>query len=126
MESELDGENNKVRNQQKIDILLPNLAINEGDSCDVWSSYGFEGFEYIILTFLMISLMYWGLKKMFSKDRWIKSNRKSKEKAKARKFQTMKETLQKQGIMITEAKESNLKEEVTESKEELYYHSKFG
>ena len=83
-----------------------------------------EAFEYIILTFLMISLMYWGLKKMFSKDRWIKSNRKSKEEAKARKFQTMKETLQKQGITITEGKEKDLKEEVTEQKEELYYGKK--
>ena len=41
METEIDGENNIVWNAQKIDILSPNLAINKGDSCDVWNSYGF-------------------------------------------------------------------------------------
>ena len=33
-------------------------------------------------------------------------------------------TLQKQGITITEGKEKDLKEEVTEQKEELYYGKK--
>ena len=68
----------------------------------------------------MISLVYWGLKKIFSKDGLIKSYRKRKEEAKARRLQKMKATLQKQGITITEVKENNLKEEVTEPKEELY------
>ena len=54
IESEVDGENNKVRNEQKIDIITLNLASNEGDSCDVWSSYGLRR---MILTFLMITII---------------------------------------------------------------------
>ena len=45
METEFDGDNNEVRNQQKVDILSPNLAINGGDTCDIWNSYGFKAFE---------------------------------------------------------------------------------
>ena len=55
MESKVNGGNNEVCNQQKIDILSPNVPINGGNTCDVWKSYGFEAFEYIVLTFLMIS-----------------------------------------------------------------------
>ena len=58
IESEVDGENNKVRNQQKIDILSLDFASDTGDTCNVWSSYGFEAFEYIILIFPMISIVY--------------------------------------------------------------------
>ena len=45
IESKVDGENNKVCNQQKIDILSLDLATDGGDTCDVWSSYGSEAFE---------------------------------------------------------------------------------
>ena len=55
MESEIDGENNQVQNAQKIDILSPNVALNGGGSCEVWSSYGFELFEYLILSFLNLN-----------------------------------------------------------------------
>ena len=61
---------------------------------------------------------------MISKDGWIKSYRKRKEETKARKLQKMKATLQKQGIVITEAKEKDQKEEVIKPKEELYYRKK--
>ena len=45
IESKGDGENNKVCNQQKIDILSLDLATDGGDTCNIWSSYGFKAFE---------------------------------------------------------------------------------
>ena len=82
IESEVDGENNKVRNQQKIDILSLDFATDEGDTCNVWSSYGFEAFEYIILTFLMISIVYWLLQKCSRKIDGSKAIEKEKKKPK--------------------------------------------
>ena len=110
VDTEIDVENNDMRNQQKIDILSPNLAINERDSCEVWSSYGFELFEYLILRFLMITLVYWGLKNTFNKNGFLTHMRKRKQESKSRKQKKMIEILQKQGIMILETKEINIKE----------------
>ena len=103
METEIDGENNIVRNAQKIDILSPTLAINGRNSCDVWNSYGFELFEYLILSFLMIALVYWGLTKIFKRQGLLDRMQKRKEEAKTTKLQRMKDSLAKQRIMVTEA-----------------------
>ena len=92
METEIEGENNIVSNAQKIGIVSQNIAMNGDSSCKVWENYGFELFEYLILSFLAIALMYWGLRKIFRKKGLLDKMRKQKEEA-----------LAKQGIIVTEA-----------------------
>ena len=63
MDTKIEGENNIVRITQMIHIQSPNIAMNGDSSCKVWENYGFELFEYLILSFLAIALMYWRLMK---------------------------------------------------------------
>ena len=91
MKTEIEGKNNIVRNAQKIDILSPNIAMNGDSSCEVWESYGFELFEILVLSFLAIALMYWGLRKIFRKEELLDTMRKRKEKTKTKKLQKMKD-----------------------------------
>ena len=51
----------------------------------------------------MISLVYWGLRKIFSKKGLLDRRGKRKKEAKTKKLQLMKDALAKQGIMVTEA-----------------------
>ena len=50
----IKGENNKVRNNQKVGILSPSIElVNNSSNCSTWQLIGFEVFEWIILSFLM-------------------------------------------------------------------------
>ena len=103
MDTKIEGENNIVRITQMIHIQSPNIAMNGDSSCKVWENYGFELFEYLILSFLAIALMYWGLRKIFRKEGLLDKLRKRKKEAKTKKLQRMKDALAKQGIIVTEA-----------------------
>ena len=86
-ETDIEGENNIVRNAQKIDILSPNMAMNGDSSCKIWESYGFELFEFLVLSFLTMALMYWRLHKVFRKEGLLDTIRKRKEETKTKKLQ---------------------------------------
>ena len=87
MKTDIEGENNIVRNAQKIDIRSPNIEMNGDSRCETWESFGFEMFEWLVLSFLAIALMYWGLSKIFSKKRLLDTMRKRKEETKTKKLQ---------------------------------------
>ena len=61
MKTDIEVENNIVGNAQKIDILSPNIAMNGDSQCETWESFDFELFEWLVLGFLAIALMNWGL-----------------------------------------------------------------
>ena len=102
MKTDIEGENKIVRNTKKIDILSPNIAINGDDQCSTWESFDFELLEWLILSFLAIALMYWGLRKVFRKEGLLDTMRKRKEETKTKKLQQMKDALAKQGMIVTE------------------------
>ena len=75
MTTNIKGENNKVRNNQKVGILSPSIElVNNSSQCSSWQLIEFEVFERIILSFLIIALIYWGLGKMFRKKRVARYN----------------------------------------------------
>ena len=70
---------------------------------DTWESFGFELFEWLIFRFLVIAVMYWGLRKIFRKEGLLDTMRKRKEETKTKKLKKMKEVLTKQGLIVSEA-----------------------
>ena len=114
MTTSIKGENNKVRNKQKVDILSPNIELfNNSNQFSTWQLIGFEVFEWIVLSFLIIALIYWGLGKIFRKDRLLDTMRKRKEETKSRKLQKMREVLTRQGLIISDST-VDIEEKITE------------
>ena len=64
---------------------------------------GFEMFEWIVLSFLAIALIYWGLRKVFQKEGLLETIRKRKEETKSKKLQKIRGVLTKQGLIILDA-----------------------
>ena len=77
--------------------------VNNSSQCSTWQLIGFEVFEWIILSFLIIALIYWGLRKIFRKDGLLDTMRKRREEIKFRKLQKMREVLTKQGLIISDS-----------------------
>ena len=96
MTTDIEEENNIVRNKQKIDILSPNIELASNDNqCSTWQMIGFEMFELIVLSFLAIALIYWGLRKVLWKEGLLATMQKRKEETKFKKLQKMREVLTK-------------------------------
>ena len=88
MTTSIKGENNKVRNNQKVGILLLSIElVNNSNQCSTWQLIEFEVFEWIVLIFLIRALIYWGLKKIFRKDWLLYMMKKRREQTKSRKLQ---------------------------------------
>ena len=104
MTTDIEGENTIFRNEQKIDILSPTIefVIND-DQCSTWQMICFKMFEWIVLSFLAIALIYWGLRKVFRKEGLLETMQKRKEETKSKKLQKVREVLTKQGLMISDA-----------------------
>ena len=65
----IKGDYNKIQNRQKVDILSPSIElVNNSDKCSSWKLAGFEMFEWIVMSFLTLALIYWGLRRIFRKD----------------------------------------------------------
>ena len=94
----VEGENNIFRNTQKIDILSNIAMTTNDDQYSTWESVGFELFDWIVLSFLVIALIYWGLRKVFRKEGLLDTMRKRKEEAKSKRLQKMREVLTKQSV----------------------------
>ena len=104
MTTSTKGENNKVRNNQKVGILSPSIElVNNSSQCSTWELIGFKVFEWIILSFLIMALIYWGLRKICRKDGLLDTMRKRREETKSRKLQKMREVLTKQGLIISDS-----------------------
>ena len=68
MTTDIKGENNKVRNKQRVNILSPNIElVNYDGQCSKWQMIGSERFEWIVLSFVVIALIHWRLGKIFQK-----------------------------------------------------------
>ena len=76
---------------------------NNDEQCSTWQWIGFEVFEWIVLSFLAIALIYWGLRKIFRKEGLLETMRKRKEETKSKKLQKTRGVLTKQGLIISDA-----------------------
>ena len=98
------GDFNKIRNRQKVDILSPNIElVNNSDNCSSWELAGFQVFEWIVLSFLTVALVYWGLRRIFRKDGLLDTMKKRRAEVQSRKIQKMREVLTKQGLIISDS-----------------------
>ena len=80
MTTDIKGENNKVRNKQRVNILSPNInLVNNDGQCSKWQIIGSERFEWIVLSFVVIALIHWRLGKIFQKKGLLETMRKRKE-----------------------------------------------
>ena len=114
MMTSIKGEYNKVRKKQKVDILSPNIElVNNSDQGGTLQLIGFEVFEWIVLSFLIIALIYWGLGRLFRKDRLLDTMRKRKAETQSKRLQKMREVLTKQGLIISDST-IDIEEKVTE------------
>ena len=104
MTTDIKGENNKVRNKQRVNILSPNInLVNNDGQCSKWQIIGSERFEWIVLSFVVIALIHWRLGKIFQKKGLLETMRKRKEETKSKNLQKMGEVLEKQGLIISDA-----------------------
>ena len=104
MTTSIKGDDNKIRNKQKVDILSPNRElVNNSDQCGTWELIGFEVFEWIVMTFLILALLYWGLGRIFRKDGLLDTMGKRRAETQSRKIQRMREVLTKQGLITSDS-----------------------
>ena len=100
----IKGDYNKIWNRQKVDILSPNIElVNNSDNCSSWELAGFQVFEWIVLSFLTVALVYWGLRRIFRKDGLLDTMKKRRAEVQSRKIQKMREVLTKQGLIISDS-----------------------
>ena len=98
------GDFNKIRNRQKVDILSPNIElVNNSDNCSSWELAGFQVFEWIVLSFLTVALVYWGLRRIFRKDGLLDTMKKRRAEVQSRKIQKMREVLTKLELIISDS-----------------------
>ena len=83
--------------------MSPNIElVNNSDQCSTWELIGFEVFEWIVMTFLILALLYWGLGRIFRKDGLLDTMRKQRAETQSRKIQR-REVLTKQGLIISDS-----------------------
>ena len=97
----IKGDYNKIQNRQKVDILSSNIElVNNSDNCSSWELAGFQVFEWIVLSFLTVALVYMRLRQIFREDGLLDTMKKRRAEVQSRKIQKMREVLTKQGLII--------------------------
>ena len=78
------------------------LSSTGDETCNVWTGLGFEIFEWLVISVMIILFAYWMSKKTLSKQGLIQKLKARREKSKLDKIEKMKSVLRKQGIIVNE------------------------
>ena len=68
----------------------------------MWTGLGFEVFEWLVISVMIILLAYWMRKKTLGKQGLIQKLKARREKSKLNEIEKMKSVLRKQGTIVNE------------------------
>ena len=88
--TEVSGTDNKVKTSNNYEFLLfDNRKSKDGSTCNTWSYFGIEAFEYMAIVLLLIFILYKGGRKICGKNGLLEKRRNSKLQRDAAKFEKL-------------------------------------
>ena len=112
--TEVSSTDNKLKTSNNYEFLsFDNRKSKDGSTCNTWSYFGIEAFEYMAIVLLLIFILYKGGRKICGKNGLLEKRRNSKLKWDTAKFEKLRTRFENTGA-VTNRGTNKLKGHVTD------------